>query len=45
MNHLARAPLAVLVELVRAAEAGRPDGVAVGEWNRYLLRDPDGTGR
>jgi WD40 repeat protein len=33
------------LELVRAAEVARPDGVLAGDWNRYLLRDPGGSGR
>ncbi|HWN66820.1 MAG TPA: CHAT domain-containing protein [Haliangium sp.] len=45
MNHLARPPLAIDLELVRAAETASPHGVATGEWNRYLLRDPDDSGR
>jgi WD40 repeat protein len=45
MNHLARPPLALDLELVRAAEAASPHRVATGEWNRYLLRDPDDSGR
>jgi WD40 repeat protein len=45
VNHLARPPLALDLELVRAAESDRPHGVAAGQWNRYLLRDPDGSGR
>jgi WD40 repeat protein len=45
VNHLARPPLAIELELVRAAEAASPHQVAAGEWNRYLLRNPDDSGR
>jgi WD40 repeat protein len=44
MSHPARPPLHIELELVRAAEAASPHGVAAGEWNRYLLRNPDGSG-
>ncbi len=44
MNYLTRAPLAIELDLVRAAEAASPHGVAAGEWNRYLLRNPDDSG-
>jgi len=37
--------LHVVLELARATDSNRPDAVAEGEWNRYLLRWPDGSGR
>lgn len=37
--------LQVIIELVRATEADEPYAVATRDWNRYLLRDPDGSGR
>jgi WD40 repeat protein len=45
VNHLARPPLAIDLELVRAAEAASAHGFVTGDWNRYLLRDPDDSGR
>ena len=37
--------LHVVLELARASDSNRPDAVAEGEWNRYLLRWPDDSGR
>lgn len=42
---MARLTFHLDLELVRAADVARPGGVAAGDWNRYLLRDPDGSGR
>ena len=44
MTRIDPPPLHLMIELVRAAEASDAHGVAAGEWNRYLLRDPDGSG-
>jgi WD40 repeat protein len=44
VNHLARPPLHIELELARAVEADDPHGVEAGAWNRYLLRNPDGSG-
>jgi WD40 repeat protein len=40
-----RQTLHLVIELVRAADVARAGGVTSGAWNRYLLRDPDGSGR